>query len=356
MPFSGIIENIIAFLAVLMPVVFFHELGHFWVARRAGVVVDVFSIGFGPVLLKWRDKLGTQWQIAALPLGGFVKMRGDMNAASQAATGASEWDGSFAGASVLRRFAIVAAGPIANFLLAIVLFAGVYVGFGKAFIPAEIGEVSADSAAEQAGLRTGDIVLSIDGTSISDFSDMRAVVMQNADKPIILELDRQGQIQTTTITPKPLYVEQLGTTIGVLGVTSAGGEMRSLGVAESLYYGSVDVGKTTVAMVSGIFQLITGNASMNDLGGPVRIAEFSGDAARNGFLSFVMFTALISINLGLVNLLPIPALDGGHLVMFSIEAVIGRPLPEVVQNLLLRGGVAFLLSLMIFVTIFDVMR
>lgn len=356
MPFTGVVENIIAFLAVLMPVVFFHELGHYWVARKSGVIVDVFSIGFGPVLAKWTDKSGTQWQIAAIPLGGYVKMRGDMNAASQAVSGATEWDGSFAGASVYRRFAIVSAGPIANFLLAIVLFAGVYMSFGKAFIPAEIGEVTPDSAAEQAGLVRGDIILSIEGTQISDFSDMRAIVMQNADKPLTLDFERQDQIKTITITPKPLYVEQLDTTIGVLGVKSSGGELKNLGLTESIYYGTVDVAKTTGAMVSGIVQLITGNASMNDLGGPVRIAEFSGDAARNGLFSFIMFTALISINLGLVNLLPIPALDGGHLVMFSIEAVMGKPLPEVVQNLLLRGGVAFLLSLMIFVTIFDVIR
>ena len=356
MPFSGILENLIAFLAVLMPVVFFHELGHYWVARKAGVIVDVFSIGFGPVLTKWTDKSGTQWQIAAIPLGGYVKMRGDMNAASQAVSGAAEFDGSFAGATVLRRIAIVAAGPAANFILAIFLFAGIYMTYGKAFIPAQIGEVSADSAAEQAGILPGDVILSIENTEISDFADMRSIVVQNPDTPLKVVVDRDGRIFDLTLSPRPVYIKQLDATIGVLGVKSAGGEMRSLGMTESVYYGAADVAKTTSSMVSGIVQLVSGNASMNDLGGPVRIAEFSGDAARNGIFSFVMFMALISINLGLVNLLPIPALDGGHLVMFSIEAVLGRPLPEAVQNILMRGGVAFLLSLMIFVTIFDVMR
>ena len=356
MPFGGVFENVIAFLAVLMPVVFFHELGHYWVARKSGVIVDVFSIGFGPVLLSWRDKANTTWQIAAIPLGGYVKMRGDMNAASQASKGAQKQDGSFAGASLVQRFLIVLAGPVANFILAIFLFAGVYMVSGKAFIPAQVGSVNDGSAAAISGIEEGDIIRSIDGSKIRDFNDMRSIVMQNAEIALSFEIDRNGRIFTTSITPEGLYVEQLGTTVGRLGITSAGGEFRRLGLTESVFEGSRDVVRTINAMGAGIIKLFSGNASMDELGGPVRIAEFSGDAARQGVISFVMFTALISINLGIVNLLPIPALDGGHLMMFTCEALLGRPLPEALQNVLLRGGVALLLSLMLYVTIFDVIR
>jgi len=356
MPFAGIFENLVAFLAVLMPVVFFHELGHYWVARKSGVIVDVFSIGFGPVLASWLDKAGTKWQIAAIPLGGYVKMRGDMNVASQAAAGAHQQDGSFAGASLPRRFLIVLAGPVANFILAVFLFAGVYMISGKAFIPAQVGGVNEGSAAAISGIEEGDIVRSINGSKIGDFADMRSIVMQNAEIALMFEIDRDGRILSKTVTPKGVYVEQLGTTVGRLGITSAGGEFRRLGLTESLFEGSRDVGRAIHAMGAGIIKLFSGNASMDELGGPVRIAEFSGDAARQGFISFLMFTALISINLGIINLLPIPALDGGHLMMFTCEALLGRPLPEAVQGVLLRGGVALLLSLMLYVTIFDVIR
>ena len=356
MPFGGIFENVVAFLAVLMPVVFFHELGHYWVARKSGVIVDVFSIGFGPVLASWRDKAGTKWQIAAIPLGGYVKMKGDINAVSQAGADAQKHDGSFAGASLGQRFLIVLAGPVANFILAVFLFAGVYMVSGKAFIPAEIGAVNDGSAAASAGLKEGDIVRSIDGSNITDFADMRQIVMQSADIPLAFDIDRNGRLLSKTVTPEGVYVEQLGTTVGRLGIISAGGEFRRLGLTESLFEGGRDVVRTINAMGAGIIKLFSGNASMDELGGPVRIAEFSGDAARQGIISFVMFTALISINLGIVNLLPIPALDGGHLMIFTCEAILGRPLPEAVQGVLLRGGVALLLSLMLYVTIFDVIR
>jgi len=356
MPFGGIFENVVAFLAVLMPVVFFHELGHYWVARKSGVIVDVFSIGFGPVLASWRDKAGTKWQIAAIPLGGYVKMKGDMNAVSQAEAGAHNHDGSFAGASLGQRFLIVLAGPVANFILAVFLFAGVYMVSGKAFIPAEIGAVNDGSAAASAGLEEGDIIRSINGSNITDFADMQQIVMQSADIPLAFDIDRNGRLLSRTVIPEGVYVEQLGTTVGRIGIVSAGGEFRRLGLTESLFEGGRDVVRTINAMGAGIVKMFSGNASMDELGGPVRIAEFSGDAARQGIISFIMFTALISINLGIVNLLPIPALDGGHLMMFTFEAILGRPLPEAVQGVLLRGGVALLLSLMLYVTIFDVIR
>ena len=356
MPVISLFENVIAFLAVLTPVVFIHEWGHFWVARKSGVVVDVFSIGFGPSLYSWYDKHGTRWQIASVPLGGYVKMRGDMNPASQASSGAQALPGSLASASLPRRFAIVAAGPIANFLLAIILFAAVYMGSGKAFIPAEVGDVLPESPAATAGLEPGDKILSIGGRTVSGFDDMRGIVLQSPNTPLIFQIERQGQPRAVEVTPEAVYFEPLDTEVGRVGVTSAGGEFRRLGPSEALYYGTVDVYKTGYGMVVGIGRLVTGQSSMNELGGPVRIAEFSGDAARQGIYSFILFTALISLNLGLINLLPVPALDGGHLMMFTCEAVLRRPLPDAVQNILLRAGIFFLLSLMAYVMIFDVIR
>ena len=349
-------DYILAFLAILTPVVFIHELGHYLVARRTGVVVEVFSVGFGPELFARVDKYGTRWRVAALPLGGYVRMRGDENATSVPAAGSKEVAGSFAGASVWARIAIVAAGPAANFLFGILLFAGVYMGFGKAFIPPVIGEIIEGSPAQEAGLETGDRVLFVDGIKIADFNELRTIVFENPDRQLLFEIERLDVLKSLTVTPDSVYSERLKIDFGQLGVKSSEGEFRRLGVSESILNASADTVQMTYMMIRGLTRLVTGKANEGEIGGPVRIAEFSADAARQGIFGFLIFMALISINLGLVNLIPIPALDGGHLLFFSIEAVIGRPLPEAFQAVLMRGGVALLLALMVCVTFYDIMR
>jgi regulator of sigma E protease len=350
------LDYILAFLAILTPVVFIHELGHYWVARKSGVVVEVFSIGFGPELFARTDKRGTRWRLAALPLGGYVKMRGDENAASVPAAGSAEVAGSFSAASVWARMAIVGAGPAANFLFGILLFAGVYMGVGKAFIPPIIGEIVDGSPAQQAGLETGDRVLFVDGVKIDDFNTLRTIVFENPERTLVFEIKRLDTLKSLTVTPRSIYSEQLKIDFGQLGVKSTEGEFRRLGVFESISNASFDTIQMTYMMVRGLTRLVTGKANEGEIGGPVRIAEFSADAARQGIVGFLIFMALISINLGLVNLIPIPALDGGHLLFFVIEAVVGRPLPEAIQAVLMRGGVALLLALMVCVTVYDIVR
>lgn len=356
MPSFGFFEIILSFILVLTPIVFIHELGHFWVARKTGVIVDVFSIGFGKEIFGWTDRYGTRWRFAWIPLGGYVKMRGDENATSGITEEARNLEGSFAGASLFSRIVIVAAGPAANFILAFILFIGLYMSAGKLFLPPIIDEVLPGTAAERAGLQPNDIVLTINQNYVSDFNDFRVFIFESPGKPINLKIDRSGEVINVTAIPDSIYLEQLGIFAGQLGIRSPVGEFRRLRISEAIIESGQECWSITVGMVRGISRLVTGNAQMGEIGGPVRIAQFSRDAALQGITSLVFFIALISINLGLVNLLPIPALDGGHLTFFIIEGIIGKPIPDALQNILMRGGIAFLLTLMLFVTIYDITR
>ncbi len=211
-------------------------------------------------------------------------------------------------------------------------------------------------AAEQAGLVAGDIVREIDGRKIKDFNDLRSAVFESPEAELLFDIERNQDRLSLVVVPATAYSSEYQMNYGVLGVRSASGEFKKLGISQALYSATSDTVDLCQSMVRGLIRLVTGQASSGEIGGPVRIAELSENAASQGFAAFLIFTALISINLGLVNLLPIPALDGGHLVFFTLEAVLGRPLPDAVQGVLLRGGIALLLSLMIFVTIFDVVK
>ncbi len=229
-------------------------------------------------------------------------------------------------------------------------------GAGKLFLPPIIDEVLPGTAAERAGLQPNDIVLTINQNYVSDFNDFRVFIFESPGKPINLKIDRSGEVINVTAIPDSIYLEQLGIFAGQLGIRSPVGEFRRLRISEAIIESGQECWSITVGMVRGISRLVTGNAQMGEIGGPVRIAQFSRDAALQGITSLVFFIALISINLGLVNLLPIPALDGGHLTFFIIEAIIGKPIPDALQNILMRGGIAFLLTLMLFVTIYDITR
>ena len=358
MPELSAMQLIIGFLLLLTPVVYFHELGHYWVARRAGVVVEVFSIGFGPEIYGWTSKkTGTRWRIAAIPLGGYVRMRGDENEASQTSEAAKSVPGSFAGASLGWRIGIVAAGPIANFILGIALFAMVYMTVGKVFLPAEIGEVLPETAAAEAGLEPGDVVTDIDGISIRNFNDMRGLVVESPDRELMFTLVRDGNEMRLPVTPRSVFNEQMQINMGQLGVKSSGaGERRRLWPGSALVAASSDAFHMSVMILRGLGRLGSGQIQAGEVQGPVGIAKISGTVLQQGLIPFVLLTAVISINLGLINLLPVPALDGGHLAFFLYEAIFRRPLPMVVQGILLRGGIAILLTLTVVLVAFDVSR
>lgn len=349
----GILTNILALLAMLTPIVFIHEFGHYYVARKNNVAVDVFSVGFGPELYHWIDKNGTRWRIAALPLGGYVKMRGDENAASMMSESSRAIKGSFASASLGARMAIVAAGPAMNFLTGILLFALIYMAVGKVVLAPVVGQVSPQSPAQVAGLEAGDVITAVNGVSIDDFSSLKGFVSENPNKELLFTVDREGDLLNLPVVPEERCSEELRVTYGFLGVHSIQGELRQLGFGESIAQGFVDTIAFSQAMLRGIGRMVTGQMNRGEIGGPVKIAQISGDAARGGWVSFVFLAGIISLNLGLVNLLPIPALDGGHLMLFIVEGIIRRPLSDKVQSALLRAGSAFLMSAMLLLILYD---
>ena len=353
----GAADLILGFLLLITPVVFFHELGHYWVARKAGVIVDVFSVGFGPEIYGWTAKTGTRWRIAAIPLGGYVKMRGDDDAVSTPVSHESQQSGSFAGAGLYWRIAIVSAGPVANFILGIALFAAVYMSVGKQITPAVIGDVMPNMPAAEAGLQPGDKVIEIDGIDIRNFDDMRGLIVESPGKPLKFVLLRNGRQLTIDVTPQSKFNEQLQMNIGILGVASVPvGEFSRLGPSAAIVVATSDAFHMSIMIVRGLGRAITGNMQQGEVGGPVRIAEISGTVLNQGIVPFILLTAVISINLGLINLLPVPALDGGHLTFFLWEAIFGKPLPIRLQAGLMRGGIAILMGLMLFLVVTDLMR
>jgi len=357
MPDLGFTDLVLGFLLLITPVVYFHELGHYWVARKAGVVVEVFSIGFGPEIYGWTAKTGTRWRISAIPLGGYVKMRGDDDVASTPSETGEGVVGSFSNAGLYWRMAIVAAGPIANFILGILLFAIVYMSVGKQIIPAVIGDVIPNMPAASAGLKPGDKVLEIDGIGIRDFKDMRGLVVESPNKTLDFIIERDGRNLSLNITPAAQFNEQLQIDIGILGVKSPPvGEFQRLGPSAAIMAGASDAFHMSVVILRSLARAVTGNMQQGEVGGPVRIAEISGAVLNQGIVPFILLTAVISINLGLINLLPIPALDGGHLTFFTLEALRGKPLPLGFQAALMRGGIAILMGLTLFLVVIDVVR
>ena len=360
---------IVPFLFVLTIVVFFHELGHFLVARWCGVRVQVFSIGFGRELFGFNDRRGTRWKLAAIPLGGYVKFLGDENAASVpdrnvfANMSESERRETFFHKSVAQRVAVVAAGPIANFLLAIVIFAGVAMVYGKQETAARVDEVIPQSAAAAAGFQPGDLVVSIDGAPIESFADMQRIVSTNAGRSLNFGIERNGS--RITLSAVPRLTEDKGAfggtrQIGVLGIkrSLAPGDVkvRRVGPLAAIGLGLEE----TWSIVDGTFtylgRWITGHESSNQIGGPVGIALMSGEAARLGFDVLMRWAAAISVSIGLLNLFPIPLLDGGHLLFYGFEAVRGRPLSDRAQEVGFRIGFAIVVMLMIFATYNDIWR
>ena len=366
---GGIIGYVVPFLFVLTIVVFFHELGHFLVARWCGIKVLVFSIGFGPELAGFNDRHGTRWKLAAIPLGGYVKFFGDEDAASTPDQktienmSAAEKKHSFFHQPVGSRAAVVAAGPIANFILAIVIFAGIFMVYGKQSTSARVDTIAADSAAAAAGFKPGDLVVAIDGRKVESFSDMQRIVSINAGQSIAVEIDRGGVRQTLKAVPALKEIkDSFGNVhrLGVLGISRsmAPDDIKNtpVGPVSAVVMGAEEtwfVIDRTMSYIAGIF---AGRESADQLGGPIRIAQVSGQVATAGFVALLHLAAVLSVSIGLLNLFPIPLLDGGHLLFYSIEALRGRPLSERAQEVGFRIGLAIVVMLMIFATFNDILH
>lgn len=358
-----ILHNFLSFIFIVSLIVFIHEFGHFIVARWCGVKVEEFSLGFGRELFGRFDKKGTRWKFCLLPFGGYVKMFGDRNGASMpddellAKMSKADKKKSFLGKNVWQRMAIVGAGPVANFILTIVLFTFLLSQNGLNLVLPIVDEVLPQSAAFDAGLKKGDKILEIDGKEISDFEEMRTIVTMSADRELHFKISRGEEIFEMNITPKnSLRQDFFGDEVkmGTLGVTASEVTHRDLNLGESFVQANVITYKTTLAIFKALGELITGRRDLQELGGPIKIAQYSGKTVSMGFETVIWFMAMISLNLGVMNLLPIPVLDGGHLFFYVIEALKGRPLPQKVQQVGFRVGLSLVLALMVFTTVNDI--
>lgn len=351
---ADFIRSIWAFVVVLGVLVFIHELGHYLAARWRSVHVEAFSIGFGQAIVRWTDKRGTAWKIGWLPLGGYVKLHGQERPDDVAPEVRAAWmpGRTFHEKRVGSRAIVIAAGPIANFLLAIVLFSAVFAWAGRPTATAEVGDVQAGSAAQEAGLQRGDVIAAIGvggaDTPIKSFQDIQRVVSVHARDPLTLRVMRGGVPMDVPATPHT--DTEAGETIGKLGISSNALSYEKLGPLEAVAEGATHAWDVSVQTVRGIGQMLSGRRGAEELGGPLRIAQLSGQVAQLGTVTLIDFIAVLSINLGLINLLPIPVLDGGHLLFLLAEAVRGRPVPPRAQEYSFRAGLAVILTVFVFAT------
>ena len=399
--------TLVAFIALLCIIVFFHEYGHFSVARWLGVRVDVFSIGFGKTIARWRDKKGTEWRIAMLPLGGYVKFFGDASPASNASAeveaerhedhpattqfprpghehevgrgmSAEERAVCFHFKPVWVRALIVAAGPVANFILAIIIFAGLLMTFGQMVGEPKVGAVQAESAAEAAGFQPGDIIRAADGRRIETFSDLTMVVRLSSGEDIAFEVERGGETISLVATPRRQIVKDAfgnDAEMGVLGVSGDPNAFRfeRYGPADAFVEGVKQVWQIIASTGKFLSRLVLGKEDAKQLGGPIKMAQYAGQSALSGFdsdpslegvdlitrlkislVSFINLAAIVSVSIGFLNLLPVPVLDGGHLMYYAYEAAVGKPLGARAQAIGFRVGIVLLASFMLFVTWNDI--
>jgi regulator of sigma E protease len=357
----GLLLTIAAFLLVLGPLVFVHELGHYLAGRMFGIKADVFSVGFGREIFGVTDKRGTRWKFAWLPLGGYVKFAGDMNPASQPS---AEWlqlppaerAKTFQSKPIWQRAIVVFAGPFVNFLLAIVILGGFAVAYGESRTPNVAGTVLPDSAAQKAGLQAGDRITAIDGRQVVYFDDLARHVSIRPGESTTLTVERGGDTLTLPATIGERHEsDRFGNDyrIGLLGIAPGTPIRVSVPLIEAPVVGIKRTASIVTMMVDTLGQVITGRRSVQELGGPIKIAQVAGQQLSLGWTEFVWLVAMISINLGFINLLPVPILDGGHLLLYAVEAVRRRPVGPQVQEWAFRGGLAMILALMLLVTFND---
>ena len=357
----GFLMYVLGFILLLGPLVTIHELGHYLVGRWFGVRADAFSIGFGKEIAGWTDKRGTRWKLAALPLGGYVQFAGDMNPASVPDADwlklpPAERNVCFQAKPLWQRALIVLAGPLANFLFAIGILAAFLIAYGQVVASPTIGKVEAGSVAAAAGLREGDRIVSIGGSKVRAFGDIAQMVAPHPGETLDIELIRGGEsLDLDIVAGRKPERDEFGNEFvrGYLGIGPSQIEVVPVGPVEAV---PLAVGQTrdmVAMMVTGIGQIVTGKRSVHELGGPLKIAKFSGEQLSLGWRAFVAFAAFISINLGFINLLPIPVLDGGHLAFYAAEAIRRKPASPKSHEWAFRTGIAFVLALMLFVTIND---
>jgi len=367
LPGAGLLGYVVPFLLVLTIVVFFHELGHFLVARWNGVKVDAFSVGFGRELWGFTDRHGTRWKLSAIPLGGYVKFYGDDSEAStpdfERARRMDEAERavSFMHKPVWRRASIVAAGPIANFILAIVIFSVSFMTIGRVVTDPIVTEVVAGSPAEKAGFKVGDLVRDVDGNPIESFNDIKRLVSLNLGREMVATVERDGARVELRVTPRlEVQTDQFGNRqeSGLIGIVSKPDESEIRVVRDDPLEAVAQATKETWFVISttvrAVGEMLTLQRSPKQIGGPIQIAKASGDIASLGIAALISWVAFISVSIGLLNLFPIPLLDGGHLVFYAIEAIRGRPLSERAQEYGFRAGLAVVLMLMLFATFNDV--
>ena len=350
---------LVGFVCALGPLVFFHELGHYLVARLFGIPAETFSIGFGRELAGWTDRQGTRWKLAWLPLGGYVRFVGDMSPASNPADlqdiPPHLRERAFQVRPVWQRFLVVLAGPAANFLLAIIIFAAFFATLGAPRTNI-VGAVAPDTAAAEAGLRPGDKILSVAGRDTPNFDDIRSVVLLRANQKVGLQVERDGVVRRIDVRLKSdVETDSFGQKFerGLLGVYPTTGVLEPLPIYEAIPEATRYTLLVTRSMIDGLSQIVTGQRGTQELGGPIKIAQIAGQQASLGALPFVQLLALFSINLGFINLLPVPMLDGGHLFFYAVEAVRRRPLSARALDWAFRGGLAIILALVVFTTFSD---
>ena len=350
----------IAFLCAIGPLVLFHELGHYWVARAFGVGAEQFSIGFGREIAGWTDQRGTRWKIGWLPLGGYVRFVGDMNPASQPDPDAELAPDVRAKSFHLKpwwqRFLIVLAGPAANYILAILIFAAFFVSFGMPNSPPVAGGIEPGTTAAKIGLAKGDRILSVAGQATTSFEDLRRIVSIRPNAEVVVRFEHDGRVQAATAR---LGMEQrkdeFGQVyqVGLLGLQPPERSFEPVSVVKAIPAATQVTFKITRSIIDVVGQIVTGQRSMKEIGGPLRMAQVAGQQASLGIFDFTYLLALFSINLGFINLLPVPMLDGGHLVFYAAEAVRRQPVSERAQDWAFRGGLALLLALLLFTTVND---
>jgi regulator of sigma E protease len=360
------IGYILPFLVVFTILVFVHEFGHYWVAKKFGVTIETFSIGFGPEIFGWTDKAGTRWKISIIPFGGYVKYLGDADASSRPDNETiekltqEEKSKTMHSKPPFQRLLIAAAGPIANYILAVVVFFLLFATIGQRYVPAKISQFTEQSAAQEAGLQVGDIIKSINGNPIKTFLDIEKFVKGNSNVPLNMLIDRSGQEMSLTVAPKETEEESSQgekKKVGRLGIVRSP-EINYIqhNVLTAFVASITETLSFSCEMLSSIGQMIMGKKSADDLGGVIRIGNMMGQASQMGLPTLIWIMAIFSINLGLFNLFPIPALDGGHILFYAVEMVRGKPIPSQIQERAFMVGLFIILSLMIYVNANDLVH